>query len=308
MGLFDIFYEFHREYALAPAVKDGEIGDINFLGVFIPEKVDARRRGLECWSGRTVAHFDLDQSLPSPNHEDLFEYIDLLYSVSTSSEKFTMVEVGAGYGRWILNAFNALNRRIKPGVIDYQFYGFEADLTRLNHCRMLAQSAGIKNIVLYPEAVVSKSDQEKSKFASFSFHKADPARFGGAVIDESRDSISGRGVEGDTSWRVVADVNTCRLSDRLSDVGLIDFVDFDIQNAEISVIPSEIEFLTTRARVVHVGTHSPLADEVVKKSFTEHGWIPRWELPWRSTYSWEKGVVTFTDGVFSYANPKFSKL
>src|ERR1700674_238080 len=43
--------------------------------------------------------------------EEYFEWIDLLQAVNGAEERFTMLELGAGWGRWIANAAAALRQR-----------------------------------------------------------------------------------------------------------------------------------------------------------------------------------------------------
>ena len=43
--------------------------------------------------------------------EEYFEWIDILESVSLARDRYTMLELGAGYGRWAVRAATALRRR-----------------------------------------------------------------------------------------------------------------------------------------------------------------------------------------------------
>ena len=42
--------------------------------------------------------------------EEYFEWIDLLESVLAADDKFTMVELGAGWGRWLVDAWSVLKQ------------------------------------------------------------------------------------------------------------------------------------------------------------------------------------------------------
>jgi hypothetical protein len=63
-------------------------------------------------SGRSSLYDADDHSLPHQNSEDYFEWIDLLTSIERARDTFTMIEVVAGYGRWITNAAAAIRRLI----------------------------------------------------------------------------------------------------------------------------------------------------------------------------------------------------
>ena len=46
--------------------------------------------------------------------EELFEWVDLLESIRDCDESFVFIELGAGYGRWSIRAFNAATRKGIP--------------------------------------------------------------------------------------------------------------------------------------------------------------------------------------------------
>src|SRR4051794_22249101 len=92
----------------------------------------------ESWSGRIPVHVDVDflgtredkqfflpewRAVPrdfSRTHdqwsnlpgfdEEYFRWIDLLTAVRTAETKFVMMELGAGYGRWLMRGANAVKR------------------------------------------------------------------------------------------------------------------------------------------------------------------------------------------------------
>src|SRR4051812_15360018 len=55
---------------------------------------------------------------PPPLDEEYFEWVDLLESVNASSGSFTMMELGAGWGRWgIRGGLAAKQRGLQPRLI-----------------------------------------------------------------------------------------------------------------------------------------------------------------------------------------------
>jgi len=78
----------------------GDDWDVNFLGV--------RTRRM-FWIGGDEPRQDAG-NLPRPN-EEYIEWIDVLEAVSNARDRFTMVELGAGWGRWLVNAAAALRHR-----------------------------------------------------------------------------------------------------------------------------------------------------------------------------------------------------
>ena len=60
----------------------------------------------------TDASFVTEDGYPKVD-EELFEWTDLLEAVSDAGPEFTMIELGAGFGRWLVAAACAV-RRIDP--------------------------------------------------------------------------------------------------------------------------------------------------------------------------------------------------
>ncbi len=64
--------------------------------------------------------------LPSVD-EEYFEWIDLLESVLAAERSYTMIELGAGYGRWVIRAALALKQF--NGQLPYRLIAVEAEPT-----------------------------------------------------------------------------------------------------------------------------------------------------------------------------------
>jgi len=82
-------------------------------------------------SGRSARYGD-DPTFPYQNSEDYFEWIDLLTAIERSRTQFTMIEVGAGYGRWISNAAATLKRRKKVELLRPKLVALEANKARFD--------------------------------------------------------------------------------------------------------------------------------------------------------------------------------
>src|SRR5947209_3959774 len=66
-------------------------------------------------------------------HEEIYEWIALAESVRAAQEKFTMIELGAGYGRWMVSGA-CLARLIRPGLA-LKLVGVEAERTHFKWMR-----------------------------------------------------------------------------------------------------------------------------------------------------------------------------
>ena len=158
-----VFQKFDRTASKILVDNEGG-GDINFLGVHIPLSVDALRYQGEYWSGRTSDHWPDDPFLPSPLHEDYFEYVDLLYSICNSRNHYQMAEIGAGYGRWVLNASEAIKRYIPKKISSSFFLGFEADPERISFFHEMMRINKIKkNCYDLIEKIVVSDNTKKKK-------------------------------------------------------------------------------------------------------------------------------------------------
>ncbi|HSK40878.1 MAG TPA: hypothetical protein VK943_14015, partial [Arenibaculum sp.] len=80
-------------------------------------------------SGRSAQH-DADPSYPLRLSEDYFEWIDLLEAIDEARGRFVMIEVGAGYGRWIANAAASVRRRRAGAPLECRFTAVEASSSR----------------------------------------------------------------------------------------------------------------------------------------------------------------------------------
>jgi hypothetical protein len=75
---------------------------VNFLGVKTRDYFWTKRSDAQTPADRLVA-----TSLPTLD-ESYVEWVDLLEVVVSARNLFTMIELGAGYGRWLVNAAAAL--------------------------------------------------------------------------------------------------------------------------------------------------------------------------------------------------------
>jgi len=85
------------------------------------------------------------------------------------------------------------------------------------------------------------------------------------------DVISARDNQGQTF--LVEKVPAVRLGDLLTEP--IDFLDIDIQGAELDVVFSCIDAMDEFVKLAHIGTHSAQVDARLAHIFHLHGWKPR---------------------------------
>lgn len=222
--------------------------------------------------------------------EEYFEWIDLLESIDSAREHFTMVELGAGYGRWLVVAAVILRNQKK---IPFRLIGVEAES---NHFKMMHQhfidnGLNPKEHTLIQAAV---NDTEESVYFTEGHSKE---WWGQAIISNKETKI------GDWPEATVAEIPGSTISKILETVDYVDLMDIDIQGAEAKAIRSSLSSLNAKVRRIHIGTHSHKNEEELYDMFSKLGWICCNNFPCLSTVETHYGPITFEDGVQTWINP-----
>jgi FkbM family methyltransferase len=289
--------------------------DYNFMGACIAHEFEldlmdstsifdeATAKGLKA-SGRSVATDEDDPTYPYKNSEDYFEWIDLLTAIDRSSTQFTMVEIGAGYGRWIANAAAALRRHRTKRTQRQKLIGVEADRARFD---MMMQNCKNNQIAdgdlrLIRAACAADGDAafmrvNKEAYGNNAWY--DP-KLAAQFESERSDRIQ---VDDSGEKYLVDRMPTARLQSFLSEP--VDFIDMDIQGSELDVIPACIDALDDAAKMIHVGTHSAAAESRLSQIFHLHGWRPRRIFSCAAVNRTPYGEFRFIDGIQSWENPRF---
>lgn len=245
-----------------------------------------RKKFLAPALAKTTEMLSVRESAP-PVNEEYFEWIDVLESALGAGEQFCMVELGAGFGRWLVRAAVAL-RLLKPAVEPY-LIGVEAEPTHFQWLLEHFRDNGIDpNRHRLVEAAVDRLEGEVS------FTVGRPSDwYGQAIVPPGM-----RGYE-------LAPVRAITLSSLLADVPVVDLVDLDVQGAELGVLESAIADLDEKVKRVHIGTHSSALEIGLRELFRVHGWYKRHDYASGSTELTPFGNVSFTDGVQTWINPAF---
>jgi FkbM family methyltransferase len=225
-------------------------------------------------------------------HEEIFEWIALGEAVHTARNTFTMIELGAGYDRWIVAA-ELFARRVRP-ELKTRLIGVEAEST---HYKWMIEHFQHNNIDpskhTLIEAAVAAEDREMIFVES-----DDPsADYGQHVsFDYWDDQTRARN-------RVVEAVS---LKTLLSDLDTVDLVDSDIQGFERYVVPASIEAMTEKVKRAFISTHEPIEIEAeVSAAFKKYGWELLNSASANSVTQTEFGEITNGDGHQYWINPKF---
>ena len=284
--------------SLAPYEGAEEPGfSIDFLGI---------RTRREFSAGAAIAAMPVHTTGP---HEDYFEWIDLVESIMAAKDQYTMMELGAGYGRWAVRAA-ALSRKLRQ--LPFQLVAIEAEP---RHYRWLQQHMSDNHIphdarTLIQGVVSDHRDDVLFYVGSPSGESDEPASwYGQAIIQtyEAVDEARSGNYEGQdvvrlkSGWKSVK-TRAYILTDILPKTDRIDLIDMDLQGEELKVISAAIEALDQRVARLHIGTHSHEIETGLRQLLSQHGWECKADYPCAQTNQTPWGPVQFVDGVQSWVN------
>lgn len=273
--------------------------DVNFLGVrtrtAFTATMSADQPSQVPFVGTNYPRFD----------EEYFEWIDLLEAVAAADGRFTMVELGAGWGRWLINGAAAA---CLCGVTELELVGVEAEPT---HFRWMQQH--FRDNDVDPEVHTLINAAVASAEGKVRFHVGDPSAWYGQAIDMNQPQVERRSPwqwvsslferPQEPTERRIVDVRAVTLSAILGELEYVDLADLDIQGAEADVLESAAELLSAKVKRLHVGTHSEENEQRLRALFGRLGWEKvndyasgtEAETPW--------GAIEFQDGVQTWTNP-----
>jgi FkbM family methyltransferase len=243
--------------------------------------------------------------------EEYFEWIDLLEAVTTARGRFTMIELGAGYGRWLVDAVAAL-RRVND--IPYQLIGVEPEPTHFEWMNVHFQDNGVdmSRCQAIQAAVV-----DKDGWVWF-FVGRSAEWYGQAIAPQPawRPDWFPRWIrrlgakffnEGIVWGERVKTIKAVSLNTLLRPLDQVDLIDLDVQGAELIVLKAAPEQLNRKVRRVHIGTHGPEIEQGLRTLFRDLGWKNLNDYPCNSESSTPWGTIKFQDGVQSWINPMIAQ-
>jgi FkbM family methyltransferase len=211
-----------------------------------------------------------------PFDEEYFEWIDLLEAVTAARSRFTMLELGAGWGRWTARGAAAAEQLGIP----YRLVAVEAEP---KHFEWMAQSLrdnGVRgeDCQLIRAAVTDRD-------GDVGFHVGGEPTFYGHCIG------------GPTK------VSAVSLRTLLLPLDLVDLIDMDVQGAELDILGSAVDPLQQRVKRVHVETHNRQLHADIEKLFRVMGWRCHCLFEGNTGDKTPWGRINFQGGVQSWLNP-----
>jgi FkbM family methyltransferase len=202
------------------------------------------------------------------------EWIGLLTAIKEADKRMVVVELGAGWGPWLVAAHAAARHR---GIYDIHLIGVEGSKEHVGSMRQHFIDNGI--------------DPESQTL----IHGAVGPRDGTAWFPD---------IEPRTNWGQPAhyhptpNMNTLdclSLPTLLQNHPRVDFNHCDIQGGESEVLSAAIDTLDAKVRRIVVATHSPGHDETMLALFRARGWTLEAKEDW---------VVPERDGTQVWSNPR----
>ena len=220
------------------------------------------------------------------------EWVGTLRSILEAKDKLTVMELGAGWGPWLIAAHRIASLRgIKKidltGVEgSAEHYGFMIDNFEVN-------GVSPKKHQLH-HAVVGAQDG----IASFPKLHVGSDDYGANAVfaDGERGAAALRGE--------LEEIRCLSLKTLMNDKERVDLVHIDIQGHEESVIAAGIDELNAKARRLVIGTHSRTIEGHLFDLLHAHGWVCESELPCVMRPTMDGGRFLFVDGEQVWRNDR----
>jgi FkbM family methyltransferase len=258
---------------------------------------------------RWATHYR-DNGLP-PVDEEYIEWIDLLESVAAAKDRFVMVELGAGYGRWLVNAAVAMRR---TRGLPTRLVGVEAEPS---HFKWMAEHFTDNGLNPTEHRLIQAAVSPQSGRVFLQCPDSDASAHYGQSIDTASPpappSLAARiarrmfgGPPVHSPQRPGIWVKAVTFGHILAELDWVDLIDADIQGAEADVFCPEIATLAKRVRLVHIGTHDAALEARLREAFSAAGWKCRWDFGCGRAQPTPYGEILFQDGIQSWLNPSFT--
>jgi FkbM family methyltransferase len=237
------------------------------------------------------------ESFSSPAWDDnVFDLLVTLEAVVEATDSFTMIALGAGWGRWLIAAAfaNRLRRNLPIRLI-----GVEAEPTHFDWMREHFRDNGLDpdEHELVPAAAAGASG-----YAWFHVGKAD-SWYGQSIVTDPGLPTERCDDERDYRGERVRQVRTVGLESLAARHSRIDYLHMDIQGAELEVLVSAPALLDRKVRRILVGTHSAEIEVGLRELFTRLRWSCQYDVPLNGEARIGETIVRVGDGVQVWINP-----
>lgn len=251
-----------------------------------------------------AGHSGLVESFPFPGnfHGAALEWIAVLRSVLDARERFSMIELGAGWAPWaaighVAAKQKGLSAHVTAiegdrGHIDYIHHSFRENSIPDNDADVIHGVIGVEDgIARFPRA--AQAGHVYGAAAAFSGEGNDGDAFGTFVRHHS-------GLIAE-----IEEVACYSLATVLNGKGTIDLIHCDIQGAEGDLFEHHIDMVTKQVKRVFIGTHSADLDRRLISLFPKHGWVCEGIVAAKTRDDQHGDPMLVADGDQVWRNPAF---
>lgn len=232
-----------------------------------------------------------------PFNVETFEWLMILEALLNARNRFTMVELGAGFGRWIVGA--ACAARLRRPDLKLRLIGVEPQRDHFQWMHKHFVDNGLKP----SEHKLIEGAVDLCSGSAYLVDAPDPSGFWGQYLSHDEKHVA-QHVEGSFS----KPVKKVTLSQVLRFEGIIDLIDMDIQDSEKTIVPNNIRLLTKRVRRIHIETHWPETHDICHNALAGAGWQIIHSYSPSQSFETEFGVITMPGGgVLTAINPLIDK-
>lgn len=243
--------------------------------------------------------------VPADFHSEAAEWVGLLKAVLSCKGSFRAMELGAGWGPWIVAGAVAARTR---GINDVFLCGVEADPDRYEmmrqhlrdndidpsrHALLLGAVGAAPGRARWPKGYNPTDDMGTRPLRP----EGERCRQGSEGVSDYRGFV----------FNEYMDVEVFALSDLVARQPVWDFVHIDVQGWEGEICAAGVGALNERVRWSVIGTHSRKLDGDLVDLFCRNGWVLENEKPSRFAYvpgGASLEAMTTTDGVQVWRNPR----
>lgn len=241
--------------------------------------------------------------IPFPDdalHAETIEYLAAIVALEQAKDSFTVVELGAGYGPWLVWGAKAAQRK---GIKRVTLLAVEADLQRHQLFHTNLADNGL------PQPASTHSDVHVRCIHGAISDVPGKVSFGSqSLLDWGAAPITDGGTEDYRGITVKAEeIDAFSIEAVIADLPEVDFMHMDIQGFELRSIRSSLDALQRKVRVLLVATHSRALEGGIIDLLHDNGWKLLYEKPCKFTpgSDTELTALTYLDGTQVWLNTRF---
>jgi FkbM family methyltransferase len=206
----------------------------------------------------------LKPPLPGDAHYGGLEWAGTLRAVREARGELTVVELGAGWGPWLVVAAHAGK---KCGIKKFNLVGLEGSRGHFEYMLTHFKDNGLDPAAHTLIHGIAAATDGVAEFPVFDYPRAD---WGAAALV----------APGDTTHHARTEtLRAYSLPTLLESLRYVDLVHIDIQGHEVDVVASAREVLKQKVRRLVIGTHSRTIEQQLFDDLGSSGWVLEAEEP-----------------------------